>query len=55
MSIKENIKQELLHLIDLERQTICARRNYVVDMSEHYQRVCEENFLDKLENFANSI
>ncbi|MBO7732133.1 MAG: hypothetical protein J6S67_06265 [Methanobrevibacter sp.] len=55
MSIKDNIKEELLRLISLERETLYARRNYVTDMSEHYQIVCEENFLDKLEKFANSI
>ena len=55
MSIKENIKNELLRLISLERDTILARRNYVTEITEHYQMCCEERFLDRLESFAKSL
>ena len=55
MSIKEYIKEELLRLISLEKDAINARRACVFDSTELFQIVSEENFLVKLENFANSI
>ena len=54
-SIKENIVNELLSLVQTERETLMVRRNMVTEMSEHYQICCEERFLDKLERFAKSI
>lgn len=52
MSIKDNIKEELLNLIREERKNIDARLQMNGDV---YEIACEGNFIDKLEGFANSI
>ena len=57
-SIKENIKNELLSLIETEKSNIEKRWNVlgsIADSGEFYQIQCEENFIKKLERFAKSI
>lgn len=53
--IKENIKQELLKMIEDERTNVYHRRIISESLAEGYQITAEENFLDRLERFANSI
>ena len=52
MSIKDNIKEELLKMIVEERKNIDTRLQMNGDV---YEIACEGNFLDKLEKFAESI
>ena len=54
-TIKENIKQQLLILIEQERNLIYYRRLNANYLEEHYQIRAEENFIDKLERFVKSI
>lgn len=54
--IKDAIKEELLKLIVLERKLLTVRMNlneFVGD--DNYDVNCELRFLNKLEDFANSI
>ena len=53
--IKENIKQELLKMIEEEKQTIYYRRIISDSLGEGYQISAEENFIKKLERFVKSI
>ena len=53
--IKENIKQELLKMIEEEKKAIYYRRIISDTMEEGYQITSEENFIKKLERFAKSI
>ena len=52
MSIKDNIKEELIKMIIEERVDIVKRLKIGGDVFELY---CETRFLDKLEKFAESI
>lgn len=52
MSIKDNIKEELLKLIEEERTKIDTRLEMHGDV---YEISCECNFLDKLEKFVESL
>ena len=54
-SIKENIKQELLKMIEEEKKAIYYRRVYASYSEENYQIQAEENFIEKLERFVKSI
>lgn len=53
--IKENIKQELLKMIEEEKKAIYYRRIISDSLEEGYQITSEENFIEKLERFAKSI
>lgn len=53
--IKENIKQELLKMIEEERNNIYYRRVNASYLEENYQIQAEENFIDRIERFAKSI
>ena len=53
--IKENIKQELLKMIEEERNNIYYRRVNANHLEENYQIQAEENFINRLERFAKSI
>ena len=53
--IKENIKQELLKMIDEERKNIYYRRITADSLGEGYQITAEENFIERLERFVKSI
>lgn len=53
--IKGNIKEELLKLIEDEFNKLEMRRLYIMSKDETYQLLCEENFLNKLKKFAESI
>lgn len=53
--IKENIKQELLKMIEEEKKAIYYRRIISDTIEEGYQITSEENFIKKLEKFAKSI
>ena len=52
MSIKDNIKEELLTMISKERENIDKRLEMHGDV---FEISCESRFLDKLEKFAESI
>lgn len=53
--IKENIKLELLTMIEEERKNIYYRRVNASYLEENYQIQAEENFIDRIERFAKSI
>lgn len=53
--IKENIKLELLKMIEEEKRLIYYRRVNASYLEENYQIQAEENFIEKLERFAKSI
>ena len=53
--IKENIKQELLKMIEDEKRLIYYRRVNANYLEENYQIRAEENFIERLERFAKSI
>ena len=53
--IKENIKQELLKMIEQEKTAIYYRRVTADMLEEHYQISAEENFIKRLERFVNSL
>ena len=55
MEIKENIKAELLKMIEVELEHIEARELYVFCRDELYHIACERIFLNKLKDFVNSI
>ena len=58
MSIKDNIKEELLKLIKIEEDLLMKRLATMDNdssISEYYQLHCEEIFIDKLKEFAESI
>ena len=52
MSIKDNIKEELLKMIDEERKNIDNRLKINGDV---FELMCEDKFLDKLKTFVNSL
>ena len=54
-AIKDNIKLELLKMIEEERKNIYYRRVNANYLEENYQIQAEENFIEKLERFAKSI
>ena len=54
-SIKENIKQELLKMIEEEKTAIYYRRITADSLEEGYQITAEENFIERLERFVKSI
>ena len=54
-SIKDNIKEELLRMIEEEKKNIYYRRINASYLEENYQIQAEENFIDRIERFANSI
>ena len=53
--IKENIKQELLKMIEEEKTAIYYRRITADSLEEGYQITAEENFIERLERFVKSI
>ena len=53
--IKENIKQELLKMIEEEKKLIYYRRVNTSYSEENYQIQAEENFIEELERFVKSI
>ena len=53
--IKENIKQELLKMIEEEKKAIYYRKIISDTLEEGFQITSEENFIEKLERFAKSI
>ena len=53
--IKENIKQELLKMIEQEKSALYYRRITADMCEEHYQITAEENFIKRLERFVKSI
>ena len=53
--IKENIKLELLKMIEEERKNIYYRRVNANYLEENYQIQAEENFIERLERFVKSI
>ena len=53
--IKENIKQELLKMIEEEKKAIYYRKIISDTLEEGFQITSEENFIEKLEMFAKSI
>lgn len=53
--IKENIKLELLKMIEDERTNIYYRRVNASYLEENYQIQAEEKFIEKLERFVKSI
>ena len=53
--IKENIKQELLRMLEEERTAIYYRRITADSLEEGYQISAEENFITRLERFVKSI
>ena len=53
--IKENIKQELLKMIEEEKKAIYYRRIISESLQEGYQISSEENFIKRLERFVKSI
>ena len=53
--IKENIKQELLRMIEEERTATYYRRITADSLEEGYQIQAEENFINRLERFVESI
>ena len=53
--IKENIKQEILKMIENERKAIYYRRITADSLEEGYQITSEENFINRLERFVKSI
>lgn len=55
MEIKENIKWELLKMIEVELSNIEMRKLYVICRDELYHIACEKTFLDKLKDFVKSI
>lgn len=55
MSIKENIKKELLKMCNEEEKNIRYRRNMVSTNDELYQIRCSENFVEQIKEFAESI
>lgn len=54
-SIKDNIKQELLRMIEEERKAIYYRKIISDTLEEGFQITSEENFIEKLERFVKSI
>ena len=54
-SIKENIKQELLKMIEEEKKAIYYRKIISDTLEEGFQITSEENFIEKLERFVKSI
>ena len=54
MSIKDNIKEELISIINIESHYLKGRK-LCADGDELYQIRCEENFIEKLRKFAESI
>ena len=52
MTIKDNIKEELLSMISSERGNLEKRLEMHGDI---FEISCEENFLNKLEKFVESI
>lgn len=52
--IKDAIKEELLKRIE-EEESKCFFRKYGSTQLEIFQIRCEEHFLEKLKDFANSI
>lgn len=56
MSIQEEIKKKLLELIEQERSNLSDRTNIAEFYNESlFDISAEGKFLDKLENFVNSI
>ena len=53
--IKENIKQELLKMIEEEKKAIYYRRVISESLEESHQITSEENFIKRLERFVKSI
>ena len=53
--IKENIKLELLKMIEDEKRLIYYRRVNANYLEENYQIQAEENFIERLERFVKSI
>ena len=53
--IKENIKLELLKMIEEEKSNIYHRRLNATYLEENYQIQAEKNFIERLERFAKSI
>lgn len=53
--IKENIKLELLKMIEDEKKLIYYRKETAFLYEENYQIQAEENFIEKLERFVKSI
>ena len=53
--IKENIKQELLKMIEEEKKAIYYCRIISESLEESYQITSEENFIKRLERFVKSI
>lgn len=55
MEIKENIKWELIKMIEVELHNLDMRKLYISSKDEFYHIACEETFLNKLRDFVNSI
>ena len=55
MSIKDNIKEELLRLIKIEEQYLLQRHISATSEDEYREINSEQHFLDKLKKFAESI
>ena len=53
--IKENIKLELLKMIEREKYCIFCRKLTASSSEENYQIQAEEHFIEKLERFVESI
>ena len=53
--IKENIKIELLKMIEEDRKNLYYRRVNANYLEENYQIQAEENFIERLERFVKSI
>lgn len=53
--IKENIKWELIKMIEVELHNLDIRKLYISYKDEFYHIACEETFLNKLRDFVNSI
>lgn len=54
-SIKDNIKEELLKMIEEEKYNIYTRKVISESQEEFYHIKAEENFIKKLERFVKSI
>ena len=56
MSIKDNIKEELLKMIELETRYLNQREVLNTEMNlDNYDTLAERNFLVRLKVFAESI
>ena len=55
MSIKDNIKEELLKLIKIEEQHLLQRHICATSVGEYREIHSEQHFLEKLKKFAESI